>query len=70
MPTPFAHTHYEKLDLEIGGRLPLPKHLKDSLLGILVFHRRTLRALEPADYVLHLTSFIPRMAEGSQDGEF
>jgi hypothetical protein len=61
MPTPFTHTHYEKLDLEIGGRLPLTKHLKDSLLGILVFHRRTLRALEPADYVLHQISFIPRI---------
>src|SRR2546426_9517144 len=53
MPTPLAHTHYEELDLEVGWRLPLTKHLKDSFLGILVLHRRTLRAFEPADHVLH-----------------
>src|SRR6266571_1223961 len=58
MPTPLAHTHYEELDLKIGWRLPLTKHLKDSLLGILVLRRRTLRAFEPADHVLHLISFI------------
>src|SRR6266852_424436 len=58
MPTPLAHTHYEQLDLEIGWRLPLTKHIKDSLLGILVLRRRTLRAFEPADHVLHLISFI------------
>ena len=28
MPTPLAHTNYEKLDLEIGWRLPLAKHLR------------------------------------------
>src|SRR5712691_12304331 len=54
MPTPLAHAHYEKLDLEIGWRLPLTKHLEDSLLGILILYRRTLRAFEPADYVFHL----------------
>src|SRR5229473_6722231 len=53
MPTPLAHTHYEQLDLEIGWRLPLTKHMKDSLLGILVLRSRTLRAFEPADHVLH-----------------
>src|SRR2546425_8195695 len=57
MPTPLAHTHYEELDLKIGWRLPLTKHLKDSLLSILVLRRRTLRALEPADHVFHLISF-------------
>jgi hypothetical protein len=36
MPTPLAHTHHEKLDLEIGWRLPLAKDLEDSLLGILI----------------------------------
>src|SRR6266566_3170616 len=58
MPTPLAHTYYEHLDLEIGRRLPRTEHLKDSLLGILVLDRRTLRAFEPADHVLHLISFI------------
>src|ERR1700692_1919072 len=53
MPTPLAHTNYEKLDLEIGWRLPLAKHLEDSLLRVLILHRRTLRAFEPADYVFH-----------------
>src|SRR5712692_2489715 len=57
MPTPLAHTHYEELDLKIGWRLPLTKHLKDSLLRILVLRRRTLRAFEPADHVFHLISF-------------
>jgi hypothetical protein len=54
MPTPLAHTHHEELDLEIGWRLPLAKHLEDSLLGILILYGRTLRAFEPTDYVLHL----------------
>src|SRR5712691_584403 len=53
MPTPLAHSYYEEFDLEIGGRLPLTEYLKDSLLGILVLQGRTLRALEPADRVLH-----------------
>jgi hypothetical protein len=38
MPTPLAHADYEKLDLEIGWRLPLAKHLEDSLLGILILY--------------------------------
>src|SRR5438132_4369726 len=46
VPAPLADSYYEKFDPEIGGRLPLTKHLKDSLLGILVLHRRTLRAFE------------------------
>src|ERR1700674_457329 len=58
MPTPLAHTDYKYLDLEIGWRLPRSKHLQDSLLGILVLYGRTLRALEPADHVLHLFSSI------------
>src|SRR6266487_1728047 len=53
MPTPLAHSYYEEFNLEIGGRLPLTEHLKDSLLGILVLHGRALRAFEPADHVLH-----------------
>jgi len=40
MPTPLAHADYEKLDFEIGWRLPLAKHLEDSLLGILILYRR------------------------------
>ena len=52
MPTPFAHSHYKQLDLEICGRLPLSEYFKDSLLGILVLFRRTLRAFEPTDHVL------------------
>jgi hypothetical protein len=43
MPTPFAHSHYEQLDLEIWGRLPFSEYFKYSLLGILVLCRRTLR---------------------------
>src|SRR5437867_13038448 len=53
MPTPLADSYYEEFDLEIGGRLPLTEYLKDSLLGILVLHGRTLRTFEPADHVLH-----------------
>src|SRR2546427_2574640 len=53
MPTPLADSYHEEVDLEIGGRLPLTENLKDSLLGILVFDWRTLRAFEPADHVLH-----------------
>src|SRR5204863_7849176 len=47
------HSHYEKLDFEIRRRLPLPKHFKDSRLGILVLRRRPLRAFVPADHVFH-----------------
>jgi hypothetical protein len=72
MPTPLAHTDYEELDLEIGWRRPLTKHFKDSLLDILVLHGRTLRALEPADYVFHLVSLIAdcKRADRSQNGGF
>jgi hypothetical protein len=72
MPTPLAHTDYEELDLEIGWRRPLTKHFKDSLLDILVLYGRTLRALEPADYVFHLVSLIAdcKRADRSQNGEF
>src|SRR5712691_1248309 len=56
MPAPIAHPHYEELDLKIGGCLPLPKHLKDSRLSILVLRRRTLRPFVPADHVFHLIS--------------
>src|SRR5450755_2930898 len=58
MPTPVAHTYYEKLDLEIGRRLPLTKHLENSLLGILVLRWRTLRAFVPADHVFHIVSSV------------
>src|SRR5580765_4445955 len=51
VPAPLAHSHDEHLDLEIGGRLPLSEDLQYSLLGILVFHGRTLRTFEPADHV-------------------
>src|SRR2546430_4154968 len=53
MATPLADSYHEEFDREIGGRLPLTEYLKDSLLGILVLDRRTLRAVEPADHVLH-----------------
>src|SRR4030067_1150343 len=51
-PPPPAVAHYQQLDLESRGRLPLTEHLKYPLLGILVLRRRTLRAFEPADHVL------------------
>src|SRR5712671_5851707 len=54
MPTPLAHTYDEKLDLEIGWRLPLTKYLENPLLGILILYGRTLRALEPADHIFHV----------------
>ncbi len=47
MPAPLAHANHEKLDLEIGRRLPLAKHLEDSFLGVLILYRRTLRPFEP-----------------------
>src|SRR6266849_9826765 len=65
MPTPVAHSHYEELDLKISWRLPLPKHLKDSLLSILVLGRRTLRPFVPADHIFHLISFF--IADGLTD---
>src|SRR6185295_19835437 len=52
--TPLADAHHEEFDLEVGGRLPLTEYFEDSLLGVLVLHGRTLRALEPADHILHL----------------
>jgi len=36
MPTPIAHPHDEEVDLKISRRLPLPKHLENSLLRIFV----------------------------------
>src|SRR5579863_6157055 len=54
MPAPLAHTNYEKLDLEIGWRLPLAKHFENSLLGILILYGRTLWAFKPTDYVFRV----------------
>ena len=51
---PLAHTYDEKLDLEIAWGFPLTEYFENPLLGILIFHGRTLRTLEPADYVFHL----------------
>src|SRR6202040_2745001 len=70
MPTPVAHPHYEELDLKISWRLPLPKHLKDSLLGILVLRRRTLRPFVPADHVFHLISFYSKWSDRSKPLEY
>jgi hypothetical protein len=53
MATPLAYSNYERLDLEICGRLPISEYLKYPLLGIFVLRRRALRAFEPADHVLH-----------------
>ena len=53
IPAPIAHSHHEQLDLEIVGRLPLSENFQDALLGILVLHRRSLRALGPTDHVFH-----------------
>src|SRR5687768_7686281 len=47
MATPLPDSDHEKLDLEIGGRLPLTENLEDPLLGVLVLDGRTLRPLEP-----------------------
>ena len=56
---PFAHSYYEQLDFEISGRLPFSEHIKYSLLGILVLHRRTLRAFKPTDHVLQEHPSLP-----------
>jgi hypothetical protein len=61
MTTPVTDPDYKELDFEIGRRLPLAKHLKDSRLSILVFRRRTLRAFIPADHVFHLTLSLLQM---------
>jgi len=49
-----GRSDYKEFNLEIGGRLPLTEHLKNSLLGIFVLHGRTLRAFEPADHFIVL----------------
>jgi len=53
MAAPLANSNDEKVDLETGGRFPLAEYLKDSFLGILLLHGRTLRAFEPANHVFH-----------------
>src|SRR5579859_4986118 len=53
VPAPLADTDHKEVDLEIVRCLPLAKDFEDSLLGILVLHGRSLRALEPADHVFH-----------------
>jgi hypothetical protein len=58
MASPVADTNDEKLDLEIGWGFPVTKYFKNSLLGILVLHRRTLRTFEPADHGFHVNSFL------------
>ena len=56
VPAPLADSDHKEVDLEISRRLPLAEDFEDSLLGILVLHRRTLRAFEKADHVFHRTS--------------
>src|SRR5579885_1656587 len=56
VPAPFADPDHEKIDFETARGFPLTEDFKDSLLGVLVLDRRTLRALEPADYIFHLSS--------------
>jgi len=43
---PLAHANDEKLDLEIGWRLPPAKHLGIRFWAFLILYRGTLRALE------------------------
>src|SRR5579864_3984281 len=66
VPAPLAHAYDEKLDLEIGWRLPLAEHFEDSLLGILILYRRALRAFEPADYVLHVLLLFCKWSDRSK----
>src|ERR1051326_4341995 len=54
VPAPFADSDHKEVDLEITWCIPLAENFEDSLLGVLVFHRRALRALEPTDHILHL----------------
>ena len=56
VPAPFADSYYEKFNPEIRRRLPLTEYLEDSLLGILIFNGRTLRAFKLANHVLHRAS--------------
>jgi len=59
MTTPLAHTYDEKLDLEIGWRLPLTKHLEDPLLGILILYGRTCgRSNQLITYFMFLSSLL------------
>jgi hypothetical protein len=53
IPASVTYSYDEQLDLEIAGRFPLGEHLKDSLLRILVFHRRSLRTFGPAEHLFH-----------------
>src|SRR5439155_17298357 len=53
VPTPISHADNEHFDLEVGGGLPWTKDFKDSLLGILVFERRTLGAFKPTEHIFH-----------------
>ena len=60
VPAPLADSDHKEIDLEIARRFPLAEDFEDSLLGILVFDRRTLRAFEPADHIFHLPAFLKR----------
>jgi hypothetical protein len=53
VPAPIPDADNERLDFEIGRRLPRAKDLKDSFLCILVLAGRALRTLVPSDHVFH-----------------
>jgi hypothetical protein len=53
IPAPITDADDERVDLEIGWRLPRAKDLQDSLLCIFVLDGRALRTLVPSDHVLH-----------------
>ena len=53
IPAPITDADDERLDFEIGGRLPRAEDLQDSLLCIFVLDGRALRTFVPSDHVLH-----------------
>jgi len=53
IPAPITDANDERMDLEIGWRLPGAKDLKDSLLRIFVLKGRALLTFVPGDHVLH-----------------
>ena len=50
---PIADADDERLDFEIGWRLPWPEDIQDSFLCILILDGRALGTFVPSDHVLH-----------------
>src|ERR1700722_18965984 len=66
IPAPITNADDERVDLEIGRRLPRAKNLENSLLRIFVLDGRALLTFIPGNHVLHRINLLFHPGPGSR----